>query len=92
MNRALGQRLSEIIMSESPSREHQEHSKQQFSVQEIAYKEKLACMNRLSEARIETEKLLQPEVWECLSEWNEDRSQAPASCFVWIKIRLARLE
>lgn len=47
-----------MVMSESPSREHQEHSNQQFSVEEIAYKEKLAYMNRLSEARIETEKLL----------------------------------
>ena len=52
--------MSEMVMSESsPSRGHQEHSTQDFPVEEIVYKEKLAYMNRLSEARIETEKFLQ---------------------------------
>ena len=60
MNRAFGQRLSEMGMSKSsPLRGHQELSKQHFSVEEIVYKEKLAYMNWLSEARIETEKFLQ---------------------------------
>ena len=60
MNRPIGQRLSEMGMSESsPSREHQEHSKQHFSVEEIVYKENLADMNRLSEAHRGTETFLQ---------------------------------
>ena len=52
--------MSEMVMSESSlSRGHQEHSTQHFPVEEIVYKEILAYMNRLSEARIETEKFLQ---------------------------------
>ena len=58
MNRAFGLMLHEMVMLESPSREHQQHSKQQISVEEIVYKEKLAYMNQLSEAKIEVKKLL----------------------------------
>ncbi|CAH3162318.1 unnamed protein product [Porites lobata] len=58
MNRAFGQRLSEMMMTESPLRDQQDNSKQRVSVEEIVYNEKFVYMNRLSEARIETEKLL----------------------------------
>ena len=47
-----------MMMTESPSRDQQDNLKQRVSVEEIVYNEKLVYMNRLSEARIETEKLL----------------------------------
>ena len=47
-----------MMMTESPLRDQQDNSKQRVSVEEIVYNEKFVYMNRLSEARIETEKLL----------------------------------
>ena len=57
MNRAFGQRLGEMVTSTS-LQDHQEKSQQRIPVEEIVAKEKLAYVERLSEARKKTEKSL----------------------------------
>ena len=57
MNRAFGQRLGEMVTSTS-LQDHQEKSQQRIPVVEIEAKEKLAYVERLSEARKKTEKSL----------------------------------
>lgn len=58
MNRAFGQRLGEMVTSPFSLREQQETSQKLIPVEEIVSKEKLVFVERLSEARKETEKSL----------------------------------